>query len=82
MTLLQQALVDANHTFKEATIVKIEAMLTQASKAKVKKTQKDLAQAQLVELAGSDCVAESDIQTDLLTFAKAAMSRDSCLEMS
>ena len=81
MASLVEGLDKANRAFKEATIVKIEAMLTQATKAKVKKTQKDLVQAQMVELAGSDSVSESDIQTHLLAFAKAALSWDSCFGM-
>ena len=71
---LGEAISSSQSCSKFAATVKIEAMITQATKAKVKKTQRDLAAAQLSEIAGSEDIVETDLEPHLLTFAKEALS--------
>ena len=53
-----------------ASVSKVEAMLVQAAKSKVKRTQKEIITAQFQELAGSDTMDESMIQETLLSHSR------------
>lgn len=56
-----------------ASVSKVEAMLVQAAKSKVKRTQKEIIQAQFQDLAGSDSMDESMIQANLLSHSRSLL---------
>ena len=56
-----------------AQILKVEGMLVHAAKTKLKKTQRELVQVQMTEIAATDELEESMLQPALLAFAKSLM---------
>lgn len=71
---LDKVVSDAKASCKKSTIMKIEAMFAHASKTKVKKSAKELVSSQMLEISANDFgVEESDIQSSLMSWAKAQM---------
>lgn len=71
---LDKVVSDAKASCKKSTIMKIEAMFVHASKTKVKKSAKELVSSQMLEISANDFgVEESDIQSSLMSWAKAQM---------
>lgn len=71
---LDKVVSDAKASCKKSTIMKIEAMFVHASKTKVKKSAKELVSSQMLEISANDFgVQESDIQSSLMSWAKAQM---------
>jgi len=71
---LDKVVSDAKASCKKSTIMKIEAMFVRASKTKVKKSAKELVSSQMLEISANDFgVEESDIQSSLMSWAKAQM---------
>ncbi len=71
---LDKVLADVKASCKASTVMKIEAMFVHAYKTKVKKTAKELVSSQMLEIsANSFGVEESDIQSGLMSWAKAQM---------
>lgn len=67
---LGDAILGATQICVRAGVVKVEALLVQAAKSKVKKNQKDIISAQFQELAGSDEIDESMIHPTLISFGR------------
>lgn len=73
-TSLDKVVGDAKASCKKSTIMKVEAMFVHASKTKIKKSAKELISSQMLEISGNDFgVEESDIQSSLMSWAKAQM---------
>lgn len=71
---LEASLLAAEACTVQAAVLKIEAMLIHAGKTKLKKTQKELINAQMTEVASSDFLSEDLFQPSLLKWAKSHLS--------
>ena len=70
LATLQAAVEDAARTCVTAGVCKVEALMVQASKAKVKKTQKEIITAQFQDMAGSGDIDESMVHPALIAFGR------------
>ena len=67
---LETSITEADVGVRQATVLKIEAMLIHAGKTKLKKTQKDLIESQMAEVASVDFLEDSLFQPALWKWAK------------
>jgi hypothetical protein len=74
LATLQAAIAEADACVREACVLKIEAMLIHAGKTKLKKTQRDLINAQVSEVASLDFLEDSMFQPALWKWANAHLS--------
>ena len=70
---LHELMKSAKETVHAAGVLKIEAMLVQAHRTKIRRTQRELIGAQFAEMAKLD-LPETDIHPALLSFAKAILN--------
>lgn len=69
---LREATVEVSDLCVLALVFKVEAMLLQAAKGRVRKTQKEIVQLQFADIAGHD-LDESLVHPALLTFGRSLL---------